>query len=611
MPTIRFHTFLFFLLLGAYARTQSDSLKTAQLLDSALMYANKSSHYLDQVAQIEQKNRQKLSTLAAIWALRAKYELRRGNITEAEKLVYAGKSKFKERPRLQTYFYNLEGSVYAVQKKFNQAISSYQVALRRYDACGMKRDAAHIKNNIANIFFNLNDFESAYSYAKESFEETYKLKDTVYYPQIAAVLAISEAKTNRLASAEKHAQLAISDGEHYQIPIAVIVGKYALGDIHSHKKEWQKAKEFYTEVVVRSEQLRLIQYEVYGRIGLLSCNVALKLFDGAIEEGEKVIELNNRLNMHFTDYTVYQQLSEAYNAVGNHKKAFQYLRKANQMYREYSSVENKKAIQELLTKYEAEKKERDLSQKELELTRAITWILALSLAVFMLIGLFIWWRKRNKNRLIKLKLEAERQQTEAFVEGEQRERERIAADIHDGVASALTGLTLQMQQVKSPDEIATIASHLEEVRNEVRLIAKNMLPFNLKEEGWKTAFQRFTSTIHSPDFTVFFSADFKEEQLNNQRGMVVYRILQELIQNTLKHAHASECEIVMMEEKNTLLIQYSDNGKGATLQELEKGNGWQSITTRLAAIGGEILLPVNPLGGLKIDIRLPEMKHIL
>lgn len=586
---------------------QTDSLRTVQLLDSILLHPEKESNYLERITALEEKNRKKPKILSSIWVLRIKSDLQKGKLDRASEFVSKGIKQFNKQTDLQARFHSLQGNIYAMQKKFDLAIQSYQLALKQYDQFKLVREAAYVKNNIANIFFNLNDFESAYSYAKESFDVVYKLKDTVYYPQIAAVLAISEVKTNRIESAEKHAQLAISAGKKFNNPLAVIIGKYALGDIFSNKKEWIKAKETYLEVVQLSTQVRLLQYEAYGRIGLLSCYVALKENPEAIEEGEKVIELNNITKLHFADYTVYQQLSEAYHATDNNEKAFHYLRKANEMYREYSSIENKKAIQELLTKYETEKKERDLSQKTLELTRAIVWILALVFILFLLVVVIIWTRKRTKNRLKTFQLESERNQLQAFVEGEERERERLASDIHDGIASTLTGLSLQIQQLKSLDEIALLAEHLQSARNEVRLISKNILPFNLKEEGWKNSFQRFIDAVSSQSFTVFFIADFDESQLNNQRGMVVYRILQEFIQNTLKHANATECELMITEEKNTLLIQYSDNGKGTSKEELEQGNGWQSILTRLVAIHGVIALPDNPLGGIKIDIALPKL----
>ena len=501
--------------------SQQDSLKTAKLLDSILLNPNNQDFYLQQINKIERKNNGKLTVLADIWLLRTRFELRQGQINAAQELVSKGKQRLKNYPDLQARFYSLEGSIYATKKQFDVAIKSYQFALKKYDSLIMSREAAYVKNNIANIFFNLNDFESAYSYAKESFDVVYQLKDTVYYPQIAAVLAISEVKTKRIESAEKHARLAISEGKKFQIPLSVIIGKYAMGDVFSDKKDWNQAKNYYSEVVFLSGQIRLVQYEAYGRIGLLSCNIALQLYDDAIEQGEKVIELNDLSKLHFADYTVYQQLSEAYHATGDNEKAFQYLRKANDMYREYSSIENKHAIQELLTKYETEKKELDLSQKNLELTRAIIWILALIFILFLLIVIILWTRKRAKNRLQTVQLESERNQLRAFVEGEQRERERLAADIHDGIAGTLTGLSIQIQQIKSLDEVELLAGHLQSVRNEIRLISKNILPFNLKEEGWKNSFQRFIDSVHSSEFAVFFISEFEESQLNNQRGMFV------------------------------------------------------------------------------------------
>lgn len=317
--------------------------------------------------------------------------------------------------------------------------------------------------------------------------------------------------------------------------------------------------------------------------------------------------MNELLNLHYADYTIYQQLSESLFHTGKTKQAYLYLKKANEMYREYSSLENKKTIQELLTKYETEKKERELVRKELQLSRAINWILLLGFVVLLLAFGFIWYRRKQAIRIEHMRLQSERYQMEAFIEGEERERERLAAEIHDGIASALTGLYLQMNNLESVDGISNIAANLQDVRNEVRHISKNILPFNLKETGWTYAFQRFLTTVNSSALTIHFLPDFADEQLANERGMVVYRILQELIQNTIKHAKASEAEIVILEENNQLEIHYSDNGIGVSIDMLTAGNGWQSILRRLEAIHATYRLPNNPLSGFKLDIVLPKL----
>lgn len=302
---------LFALVFGVYQLfAQSDSLKMAQLFDSALYQPQKKDFYFKKIDSLNLLNRKDSDMGAIFYLLRARYELKCGNLETAQKMIEDGQKNFPSNKNIQPYFFSLKGSVFALQKEFEKAIYNYKNALEIYESRNKKREAAYIKNNIANTFFNLNDFESAYIYAKESFEEAYQLNDTIYFPQFAAILSISEAKTNKLKEAREHAKLAIDQGNKYRTPVAVIVGKYALGDVYSQQNEWSQAKEFYNEVVGLSEQMKLYQYEVYGRIGLLSCNVKLNLFNEAVVQGEKVIKLNEMLNTHYTDYTVYQQLSE-------------------------------------------------------------------------------------------------------------------------------------------------------------------------------------------------------------------------------------------------------------------------------------------------------------
>lgn len=598
--------FLFILFGHAHIYGQSDSLKVAQLLDSILLNAEKKEHFQNEIDEILQKNLENDEVTADIWLQQARFKIRTGDIDGAEKIKEKGIKKFKDSPVLWVGFKNIEGSILAIKTRFDEAIVSFRSALKTCDSLGMTRRSAYIKNNIANIFFNLNDFESSYPYALESFNELYRLNDTVYYPQIAAILAISEVKTRKELKAKEHAQLAISSGKKHNNPIAIILGEYALGDVYHFTSDWAKAIERYETVVQSSINYGLEQYEMYGLIGLISCHVSQNEYHTAIKYGERVFEITKKLNINYSDYTIYQQLSEAYNAIGEHEKAYQFLFKANSLYREYNSLETNKNIQELLIQYEAKKKENELALKQLKLVRSSNWILILSLTLLLLIVFILSWRRRNHNKLLKLRVELSQKQQEAYVEGEQRERERIASDIHDGIASTLTGLALRIKQVKSLDEIPAFYEHINNVRNEVRLVSKNIQPFNIKEAGWTNAFQQFLDTIQSDSLMVFFISEFDEKHFNNQKGIVIYRVIQELVQNTLKHANASECEIIITEGKGNILIQYSDNGKGASEENLKKGNGWQSILTRVEAIRGKVVLPKNPFNGLKVDITIPK-----
>lgn len=196
---------LFALVFGVYQLfAQSDSLKMAQLFDSALYQSQKKDFYFKKIDSLNLLNRKDFDMGAIFYLLRARYELKCGNLETAQKMIEDGQKNFPSNKNIQPYFFSLKGSVFALQKEFEKAIYNYKNALEIYESRNKKREAAYIKNNIANTFFNLNDFESAYIYAKESFEEAYQLNDTIYFPQFAAILSISEAKTNKLKEAREH-----------------------------------------------------------------------------------------------------------------------------------------------------------------------------------------------------------------------------------------------------------------------------------------------------------------------------------------------------------------------------------------------------------------------
>lgn len=594
--------FIIILICSFKVAAQKDSLYVAQLLDSALRNPTQSSTILRKIDQIEKKTEPQ--TVASIWLLKSKFYIRTGSFQEAQKLVKKGSVRFKNNPKLTADFISLQGSIYATQREFQQAIAYYKDALRVYEELKLQRETAFINNNIANVFFNLNDFHSANQYAKKSFDVIYQLNDTVYYPQIAAILAISESKIGQIAHAKKHAKIAISAGITYKLPLAVIAGTLAEAEISFIEENWKKSIKQFQEVVQLAVTYRLTNFETYGRIGLLKTYNKLGSYDMATTEGKLVIELNNRMNLHYADYTVYQQFSEALYHTGNTDQAYIYLKQANEMYREYSSLENKKAIQELLKKYESEKKERELSRKELQLSRAINWVLILSFTVIVFAFGLIWYRRRQKNRAEKWLLQAEKNELEAFIEGEQRERERLAADIHDGIASTLTGLALQLRNAENTQGLSMLSENIDNLRQEVRLISKNIQPFNLEKEGWNTCFSRYIKTCETGNFHIHFIPNYPEKLLSNQRGLVLYRILQELIQNTIKHANATECEISIFDDAKQLCIHYVDNGIGVEQNRLENGNGWQSILKRLAAIQATYDITQTPIKGFNISIFL-------
>lgn len=602
------HLLCFILFIHSSWSQNKDSIAVTNYLNEAIVAPKSSSFYLKKVDSILSLNEGKSEFFATLLSLKVKYYLRKGQIDEAKKCLIKGQTKHSNSKLTEALYLNLTGSVNALEKNFKEAILSYKKSLVLYDSLGMEKEAAYVKNNIANIFFNLNDFKSAYKYVKESFEVVYRIKDTTYYPQIASILAIAEAKLNKIGKAKIHATLAINDGIRFNNLVAQILGNYAMGDVYVAQKKWNKSYQSYNECVALSQASGLLLYESFGRIGLLlSCN-ELHRFDEAIKHGEKAVFINNQLGYHFSDYKLNYELSVSYEAISDYENAFLHLKKANEIYRSYNTKENNRIIQNLLTKYQTEKKEKALKKKELALSKALLGILLLLVLLSIAVAVIFWIKKRNQQKFFKFQVASVRKEVEAYVEGERIERERIAADFHDGISSSLTGLALQLKNDKLSLSNEQVFHQIESIRNEVRAISKNIVPFNLKKEGWNYAINHFISTIKNDNFQIHFIPAYSGELLNSERGMVLYRIVQELIQNTIKHANATECELLIEEEKDTIILHYSDNGKGVIEEVLANGNGWQSILKRLEAIQGAVVFPSNPLNGFKVDIHLLKQK---
>lgn len=151
-------TILACLIFVAPSRAQNDSLRVVKWLDSIAVQPEKQDYYLQQVQHLIQSNEKKSDVFATLSALKAKHELRRGNFDEVDRLLKQVLVKEDLSKRSKAMMLQLRGSLKAVRKDFQAAIEDYQSALRLFDELDFKREAAHVKNNIANILFNLNDF---------------------------------------------------------------------------------------------------------------------------------------------------------------------------------------------------------------------------------------------------------------------------------------------------------------------------------------------------------------------------------------------------------------------------------------------------------------------
>lgn len=311
----------------------------------------------------------------------------------------------------------------------------------------------------------------------------------------------------------------------------------------------------------------------------------------------------------------------------NYKTAVEYYKLYWQVNDSLETEKTERLVADMDAKYQAERKQAQisiLSKKALEQQIVITrrnWIIASisALLVFITILGFLFYNRYRLKQEAKLQAEVMRQQdiaTQGIIAAEERERKRIAADLHDGVGQLFSTVRLNLGSLldrvsftKPDDEILaekTVAM-VDESCREVRTIAHQMMPNVLLKTGLASAVKDFISKIDAEKLKVTLETSGLNERLDSNTEIVLYRVIQECVNNVIKHAGASRLDIQLDRDATEISVTVEDNGKGFDTTDKEKfeGIGLKNILTRLAYLKGTADFSSSPGKGTLVAIYVP------
>ena len=353
-------------------------------------------------------------------------------------------------------------------------------------------------------------------------------------------------------------------------------------------------------------QFRQTQYIMLAKVGLLSVNIEVKNFPLAITYGEDALKETDLLKNGNTLYSIYKKLAVAYNGVGESRKAFLFMQKAHLLYSKNASSENRKAINELLIKYKAEKNEKALAKQALKVSKKnalMAWIIA---CLFFDVFLFFFLIRRHRIKLNKESDLREKQTLRALMDGEDRERLRLSQEIHDGMSSALGGIQLKLSiEAKQNEQLQQLVAQLQVVQEDARRMAHNLLPLAVSEKGWEEALEQFCKENSSEVLRIVLFSNRTKKSVDQRVGQIVFRIVQELVHNCIKHAHASECFVNILEQDDLLRLTVEDNGRGFDMTNVETFQGLSTIDKRLKLIQSTLTIDSSVGNGSFFSIEIP------
>lgn len=299
--------------------------------------------------------------------------------------------------------------------------------------------------------------------------------------------------------------------------------------------------------------------------------------------------------------------------LGNIKAAYRWQTKYSDFADSFYTKKAKLQIAGLEAKYNYTQKEQELlaANKRSENQRVIMWIsIGGSLTI---VGLFLYLF-----RLRKIKSEQELQSlkqlqrialTEALLSGEEKERTRMARDLHDGLGGMLAGIKINLTNIVQENTSAEMEMLIKQLDNsvtELRRIARNMMPEALLRSGLKIALTDLCLLASTESLKVYSSFLNIHQDLPRQTQIIVYRIVQELLTNVIKHSGANEAFVQCSQHENTFFITVEDNGRGFNSDNTDqfKGLGLENISSRVDFLKGKMDIRATPEKGTIINIEL-------
>jgi len=218
---------------------------------------------------------------------------------------------------------------------------------------------------------------------------------------------------------------------------------------------------------------------------------------------------------------------------------------------------------------------------------------------------------KQKQIYLQSETDHQRELIQFQIESIEKERSRIAKDLHDGIGTTLTSIKMRINQVLvkyNQPEADTIENRLQDVLREVKNIIYDLTPPTLMQfglhEGLKNYIEKIATDTHIQIKLNIFGEEIKQPKIN----LFIFRITQELVVNSLKHSNAKNINIHLSTFDDLLNILYEDDGNGFMSDEVSRGHGLYNIESRIQSLNGKILFETSAKG-VSYSIDIPLLKE--
>lgn len=484
-------------------------------------------------------------------------------------------------------------------------------------------DLAYVSINIANLYL---------AYYPENYTEK-----VLKYTNIAKDIATEQNEYNYIANANLNlGEIAKRKGNYNEAKTYYLL---ALNQIQNSFKKDTNVELNILQKLIDLEELNKNYFEV-SKYQKEYLKIYIEVFDYQQHEASKRIEAEFEKKLQEKELEKLQLITD--------KKEqqiqllnFQNLERETQ-YKNLKLIEENQSKKITLSELIAQKKQQELKLLELETkakskevirfreklayreqTNNFYALIILSIILIVILLLFLL-RQRTKRMLekeksYKLAIEKEKQHAKisaltSLLDGQEKERERLARDLHDGLGGLLSATKLQLSdlldkknEIKN-EELKVISDHIDFAINKLRKVSHNLMPDLIIKYGLEVALKEFAIRMKNNNLEIHVNFLSYTNTLETEKQLFVYRIIQELVNNAIKHAQAKHIIIQLVEETNLYQITVEDDGIGFEVNNLEFKNsaGFLNIQSRIHFLKGTFEIHSEKNLGTSFEFNFPK-----
>jgi len=584
--------------------------------DSALVYSKKAmneSTKLNDSVLIAQVN----SDLGAIY-------FRRNDFENAKKYYgFALNIRKARKDNVGIAKINLHmANIYNKENKKEKALQYYLAGIDYFEKTNNPEIVANTKGNVAALFFELKNYPKAKKYLNDAIKYQETKKDDNGLSTSYLTLGNIYLKTNDTLNALKLYEKSIASAKKSANNVALSSAMNNLGVIKSEQKKSSEAQTLFANSKAVKDSLSVKKDASISDLSIAKEHIMYQRFDQA---NKVLYQLKKRYQNNPSEQelllSTYQFFIHTYAYLHQPDSVNYYNNLATNIQSKIVETAIAKQTNELETKYQTAKKEKQLLLKEIEIkqTRDRLFLVIGIALIIALIGWLIYRQQKIRNK--QQQQEFELKSAIAKIETQnklQEQRLQISRDLHDNIGSQLTFIISSVDNVKYAfninndkldNKLSGISNFARETIIELRDTIWAMNKSQITLEDLESRIHNFVekAKIVKTEIAFTFKVDERliDIQFSSVEGMNIYRAIQEAINNSIKYANATAISIDMFKENDTIKVTINDNGIGFSSDEVNLGNGIVNMQKRIKDIGGTFEMNAQKGIGTTIIFKVP------